>query len=36
MDNSKIKEIALRQSAEDIGCQANDFLLDKNVVVPFH
>ena len=36
MDNSKIKEIALRQSAEDIGCQANDFLSDKNVVVPFH
>ncbi len=36
MTNSEIKEIALRQSAEDIGCQANDFLLDKNVVVPFH
>ena len=35
MTNSEIKEIALRQSAEDIGCQAQDFLSDKNVVVPF-
>lgn len=35
MTNSEIKEIALRQSAEDIGCQAHDFLSDKNVVVPF-
>ncbi len=35
MTNSEIKEIALRQSAEDIGCRAQDFLSDKNVVVPF-
>ncbi len=35
MTNSEIKEIALRQSAEDIGCKAHDFLSDKNVVVPF-
>ena len=35
MTNREIKEIALRQSAEDIGCQAHDFLSDKNVVVPF-
>ena len=35
MTNSEIKEIALRQSAEDIGCQPQDFLSDKNVVVPF-
>lgn len=35
MTNSEIKEIALRQSAEDIGCQLQDFLSDKNVVVPF-
>ncbi len=35
MTNNEIKEIALRQSAEDIGCQANDFLSDKNIVVPF-
>ncbi len=35
MTNGEIKEIALRQSAEDIGCQAHDFLFDKNVVVPF-
>ncbi|WP_034446693.1 GNAT family N-acetyltransferase [Butyrivibrio sp. AE2032] len=35
MTNSEIKEIALRQSAEDIGCQSDDFMLDKNIVVPF-
>ena len=35
MTNSEIKEIALRQSAEDIGCQPKDFLSDKNVIVPF-
>ena len=35
MINSEIKIIALRQSAEDIGCQADDFLSDKNIVVPF-
>ncbi len=35
MTNSEIKEIALRQSAEDNGCHARDFLSDKNVIVPF-
>ncbi|MCR5671490.1 MAG: GNAT family N-acetyltransferase [Butyrivibrio sp.] len=35
MTNKEIKEIALRQSAEDIGCKAHDFLSNKNVVVPF-
>ena len=35
MNNGEIKEIALKQSAEDIGCQAHDFLSDKNVIVPF-
>ncbi|MCR4652262.1 MAG: hypothetical protein K5744_01030 [Eubacterium sp.] len=35
MNNSEIKEIALKQSAEDIGCRAHDFLSDKNVIVPF-
>lgn len=33
--NSEIKEIAMRQSAEDIGCKAKDFLTDKNVVCKF-
>lgn len=35
MTNSEIREIALKQSAEDIGCKAQDFLSDKNVIVPF-
>ncbi len=35
MTNIEIKEIALLQSAEDIGCQPHDFLSNKNVVVPF-
>ena len=35
MTNKEILEIALRQSAEDNGCRAEDFLSDKNVVVPF-
>ena len=35
MTNIEIKEIALRQSAEDIGCRPKDFLSDRNVVVPF-
>ena len=28
--------IAMRQSAEDIGCAADDFLKNQNVTVPFH
>ena len=35
MTNKEILEIALRQSAEDNGCRAEDFLSDKNVIVPF-
>ncbi len=35
MTNREIMEIALRQSAEDIGCRPEDFLSDQNVVVPF-
>lgn len=34
MKNSEMMEIAMRQSAEDMGCQAQDFLSDKNVVSP--
>ncbi len=26
----------MRQSAEDIGCSAEDFLQSRNIVVPFH
>lgn len=36
MTNETILETALAQSAEDIGCRPEDFLSDKNVVVPFH
>ena len=35
MTNKEILETAMRQSAEDNGCRAEDFLSDKNVVVPF-
>lgn len=35
MTNGEIKKIALRQSAEDIGCREEDFLSDQNVIVPF-
>lgn len=35
MTNEYILETALRQSAEDIGCAAGDFLKPENVVVPF-
>ena len=35
MTNEYILETALRQSAEDIGCAAGDFLKTENVVVPF-
>jgi len=35
MTNEEILRIAMRQSAEDIGCKADDFLADANVVVPF-
>ena len=36
MTNQDMLRIALRQSAEDIGCRAEDFLLPENAVVPFH
>ena len=36
MTNETILETALEQSAEDTGCRPEDFLSDKNVVVPFH
>ena len=35
MTNKDMLQIALRQSAEDIGCRADDFLLDHSVTVPF-
>lgn len=35
MTNQEIREIALRQSAEDIGCQPADFLSCSNVIVPY-
>ena len=35
MTNEEILEIALRQSAEDIGCGYRDFLSERNVIVPF-
>lgn len=36
MKNDEIVQIAMKQSAEDLGCSIGDFLLDKNVVVPFN
>ena len=35
MTNHKMLEIAMRQSAEDIGCCADDFRLSENIIVPF-
>ncbi len=35
MTNYEMMEIAMRQSAEDIGCSAEDFKADKNVVLTF-
>ena len=35
MTNHEMMEIAMRQSAEDIGCSAEDFKADKNVVLAF-
>jgi hypothetical protein len=32
LTNKEIKEIAMRQSAEDIGCKAEDFLSEKNII----
>ena len=35
MTNGEILRIAMEQSAKDIGCKAEDFLKEENVVVPF-
>ena len=35
LGNKDLLQIAMQQSAEDIGCLAEDFLSDKNRVVPF-
>ena len=35
MTNREILEIAMAQSAEDIGCETADFLKQENVTVPF-
>ena len=35
MTTQDIIRIAMSQSAEDIGCEAEDFLSDRNIVVPF-
>ena len=34
MNNDELLEIAMQQSAEDIGCAPTDFLLKSNIVVP--
>ena len=36
MTNQEMRKIAMKQSAEDIGCSAEDFLQSRNIVVPFH
>ena len=35
MKNKEILEIAVKQSAEDIGCKPEDFFSGSNTVVPF-
>ena len=35
MNNKEILEIAVKQSAEDIGCKPEDFFSGSNTVVPF-
>ena len=35
MNYKDMLKIAMEQSAKDIGCKAEDFLSDKNVIVPF-
>lgn len=32
MTNCEIIEIAMRQSAEDMGCREEDFLADRNII----
>ncbi len=35
MTNKELLQIAMKQSAEDIGCSVEDFFSDTNVIVPF-
>lgn len=35
MTSKEMFQIAIAQSAEDVGCKADDFLADTNIVVPF-
>lgn len=35
MTNHEMMEIAMRQSAEDMGCREQDFKANKNVVFAF-
>ena len=35
MTNKDVLQIAMQQSAEDIGCSAEDFLANDNRIVPF-
>ena len=35
MTTQDMFRIAMEQSAEDVGCSAEDFLSDRNIVVPF-
>ena len=35
LTNEKMWQIAMMQSAEDLGCRAEDFLSKKNILVPF-
>ena len=35
MNYKEMMKIAMRQSAEDLGCNADDFIRSENVVVPF-
>lgn len=35
MTNKDILQIAMEQSAADIGCKAEDFMSDKNITVPY-
>ena len=36
MTNKEILQIAMEQSAKDIGCKSEDFLKSENIVVPFN
>ena len=35
MTDKEMLAVAANQSAEDIGCKADDFFMDKNIAVPF-